>query len=193
MPEIVWKHYVGRGPEVEAYLIRWRQAEAEVKAARRALMEEYGASGVLPDTSRKGGVAGLLFWEKPDSTAVTSRLADGKTADGRSYYVAFPNMRTMEGKELARKLQSPALSMGQDLVVLMGLSCIADFTASANQTRTSLVWSSAEAVGNVVLVRMPADASRQHILGVAPKIPKYLKLISREKYDRIRAGEDVDA
>ena len=62
---------------------------------------------------------------------------------------------------------------------------MADFTASANQTSTSLVWSSATAVDGGIAVKMPADASKQHILGTPPKIPHFLKLIDKETYDNM--------
>lgn len=190
MPEIIWKYYVGRGQEVDGYLARYRQVRSEVEAARQALMEEYGAKGINAGDGGKGAATGLLFYEKNDNPAFTFSLSAAKAKDGRDVYVGFPNMRTLEGRELAKKLQAPNLVLGREneLVVMMGLSCMADFSASA-QTRSSIVWSSAQPAGDAILVKMPAEASKQRILGTAPRIPKYLKLIDKEKYESLLRGE----
>lgn len=187
MPEIIWKYYMAKGPEADEVLAKARQAWEAVKAGRESLMEEYHANGVLPGDRRKYTIAGLLYYEKPDFDFMIYTEAAQKTADGRTFYVARPKVNDMNGRELARKLAAPEVTFDRknELISLLGLACMADFTASANQTSTSLVWSSATAVDGGIAVKMPADASKQHILGTPPKIPHFLKLISKEAYDQM--------
>jgi len=185
MPEIIWKYYAGRGPEAEDVIARAKKAWNDVLAARQSLMEEYGANGILPGDKKRYTVAGLLFYEKPEFNFMTYAEATQKTADGKSFFVATPNLKNLDGRALAQKLAAPEVTFDRknELINLLDLSCMADFTASANQTSSSVVWSSAKAAGNTVLVAMPADASKQHILGKAPKMPKWMKLVKKAEYD----------
>ncbi len=191
MPEIQWKYYAGRGPEVNEILARMQQAWSSVQAARRSLMDEYGANGLMPGDRKRYTVTALLYYEKPPYNFMQCTLSSSKTPDGREYYIARPSLRHQEGRLLAEKLASPAVTFDQsnELINLLGVNCMADFKASANQTSSSMVWSSAERVEDVVLVRMPADVSKQHILGRAPKIPRFLKLVKKEIYEAALAGD----
>ena len=184
MPEIIWKYYLAKGPEADDVLSRAKQAWDGIKAHRESLMEEYKANGVLPGDRKKYTITGLLYYEKPDYDFMVFTESSQKTADGRSFFIARPKLNNMNGQELARKLAAPEVTFDRknELISLLGLACMADFTASANQTSTSLVWSSATAVDGGIAVKMPADASKQHILG---KIPHFLKLIDKETYDNM--------
>lgn len=185
MNEIVWKYYVGKGPEADELLARNRKAWSDVNAARRALADEYHADGLLPGDKKKYSIAGFLYYQKPNFDFMNFSESTHKTPDGRSYFTAVPNMRSQEGRDLALRLAAPEVTFerNKELINQLGLACMADFTALANQTSTSLVWSSATSVGDLILVNMPADVSKQHIIGTSPKIPKFLKLISKSDYD----------
>ena len=190
MPEIQWKYYLGRGPEVEEILENARKAWDDVNAARKALREEYKANGFIPGDKHRYTVTGFLYYEKPEFDFMKYTLAEG-TANGREFYRAVPNMRHLEGRSLAEKLASPEVTFDpkNELINLLKVNCVADFKASANQTSTSMVWSSAKALPGAVIVRMPADASKQHILGDVPKVPKFLKPIGKERYELLDAGD----
>lgn len=148
MPEIIWKYYLAKGPEADDVLSRAKQAWDGIKAHRESLMEEYKANGVLPGDRKKYTITGLLYYEKPDYDFMVFTESSQKTADGRSFFIARPKLNNMNGQELARKLAAPEVTFDRknELISLLGLACMADFTASANQTSTSLVWSSATAV-----------------------------------------------
>lgn len=192
MPEIQWKYYVGRGPEVEDILARAKKAWDDVLAARKALREEYQANGFIPGDRRRYTVTGFLYYEKPGFDFMKYQPSDVKENDPKpDFYRAYPNTRHLEGRQLAEKLASPAVTFDakNELVNLLGVNCMADFRASANQTSNSMVWSEAKQVENIVLVRMPADASKQHILGQAPRIPKFLKLVKKDVFDQLESGD----
>ncbi len=192
MADIQWKHYLGRGPEVEAILARARQAKDDVRGARRALMEEYEANGVLPGDRHRYTVTGLLYYERPGFEFMKYTLSETKTADGREFYIARPFMRHSRGKELAEKLASPAVTFDakNELVNLLGVNCMASIRDDSPRGGTQVVWSSAsELADRMVLVRLPASAPRQRILGIAPRIPTFLKLIKKERYDAQQAGD----
>lgn len=190
MPEIQWKYYLGRGSEAEAILWSAQKAWDDVLSARQVLREEYKANGFIPGDRRRYTITGFLYYEKPEYDFMKYTLAAG-TANGRQFYRAVPNMRHLEGRSLAEKLASPEVTFDpkNELINLLKVNCVADFRASANQTSTSMVWSSAKALPGAVIVRMPADVSKQQILGTAPKIPKFLKLIKKERYDLLDAGD----
>ncbi len=191
MAEVQWKHYLGRGSEVEDILARAGKARKDVLNARRSLMEEYEANGVLPGDRHRYTIAGLLYYKKPPFEFMEYTLADKKTADGREYYIARPSRRHVKGRELIEKLKAPevTLSPENEIVNMLGVSCMAQVKDDSPQGGTQLVWSSAEQVENIVLVRMPANAPRQRILGNSPKLPPYLKLIKKEVYDTLRSGD----
>ena len=181
MPEMQWKYYLGRGPEVEDILHRAQKAWDDVLAARQILRNEYQANGFIPGDKRRYTVTGFLYYEKPGFDFMKYTLSEASTSEQRSFYRAVPNLRHAEGKALAEKLASPEVTFDpkNELINLLGVNCMADFSASANQTTTSMVWSTAQPVANMVIVSMPADVSKQRILGKAPKIPKFLKLIKK--------------
>lgn len=188
MPVMQWKYYLGRGPEVEDILYRAKKAWDDVLTARQNLRAEYKANGFIPGDRKRYTITGFLYYEKPDYDFMKYSL--NEVENQRSFYRAVPNLRQQEGRLLAEKLASPEVTFSpkNELINLLGVNCMADFSASANQTTTSMVWSTALQVGNMVLVSMPADVSRQRILGRVPRIPKFLKLISKEKYDALAGG-----
>lgn len=190
MPEMQWKYYLGRGPEVEDILHRAQKAWDDVLAARQILRNEYQANGFIPGDKRRYTVTGFLYYEKPGFDFMKYTLSEASTFEQRSFYRAVPNLRHAEGKALAEKLASPEVTFDpkNELINLLGVNCMADFSASANQTTTSMVWSTAQPVANMVIVSMPADVSKQRILGKAPKIPKFLKLIKKDVYDELARG-----
>lgn len=192
MPEIQWKYYVGRGPEIDDIISQNKKAWNDVLSARAALMQDYQANGLMPGDKHRYTVVGLLYYEKPAFDYMKYTLAQIKTpSTQRDFYKAVPNLRHADGKVLAEKLASPDVTFDpkNELVNLLGVNCVADFRASANQTSSSMVWSSVEQVEHLLLVRMPADASRQHILGRVPKVPKFLKLIRKDDYDALLKGD----
>ncbi len=188
MPVMQWKYYLGRGPEVEDILYKAKKAWDDVLTARQNLRSEYKANGFIPGDRKRYTITGFLYYEKPGFDFMKYTLSE--LPDQPKFYRAVPNLRHAEGKVLAEKLASPDVTFfpQNELINLLGVNCMADFSASANQTTSSMVWSSAQQVGNMVIVSMPADVSKQRILGKAPKIPKFLKLISKEKYDALAGG-----
>ncbi|MDO5538391.1 MAG: hypothetical protein Q4F72_12795 [Desulfovibrionaceae bacterium] len=191
MAETQWKYYLGRGPEVDDILARAGKAKNDVASARHDLLEEYEANGFLPGDKHRYTVIGLLYFTKPAFEFMKYTLSESKTADGREYYIARPFLRHSKGKELAEKLASPAVTIdpANNLINLLGMSCMASIQSEMPQGGQTVVWSDAVQKENIVLVRLPANAPRQRILGAAPKIPPYLKLIKKEMYDALMGGD----
>ncbi len=193
MADIQWKHYLGFGPEVEQIVATARQAKQDVQNARRALVEEYEANGVLPGDKHRYTVAGLLYYIKPAFDFMKYTLSEVRTADGREFYIARPFLRNARGKELAEKLSSAAVTFDakHELVNLLGVNCMASIRDDSPRGGTQVVWSSAAALPGTssVIARLPAAAARQRILGNAPRIPSFLKLIKQDEYDALKAGD----
>ncbi len=189
--EVEWKYYLGQGPEVEALLAQADKAKADLKDARHALMEEYEANGVLPGDKLGYTITGLLYYEKPGFDFMKYNKADGTTKDGRSYYIARPFLRHAKGKELAEKLAAPEVTFEakNELINLLGMQCMASVRSDAPQGGQQVVWSKADRAGSMVLIKLPANVRRQTILGNAPKIPRYFKLIKQDKYEALLAGD----
>ncbi len=192
MAEAEWKYYLGQGPEVEAIVEKANKAKEDLRNARHALMEEYQANGVLPGDKLGYTIAGLLYYEKPSFEFMKYAQAEGTTKDGRTYFIARPFLRQAKGKELAEKLAAPEVTFDakNELINLLGMNCMASVKGDTPQNGQQVVWSKADQVGSMVLVKLPANVRRQSILGKTPKIPKYFKLIKeKEKYEALLAGD----
>lgn len=191
MAEIQWKYYLGRGPEVENIVARANKARKDVENARQALLDEYEANGFLPGDKHRNTVTALLYYKKPAFDCMRYTLAENKTSDGREYYIGRPFLRTSKGKELQDKLNSPDVTFDpkNNLINLLGMNCMATIQNEAPQGGSQVVWSSVQQVENIILVRLPANVARQRILGTSPKIPPYLKLIKKDVYEKLLAGD----
>ncbi len=191
MTEAEWKYYLGQGPEVEKILEAANKAKEDLRNARHALMEEYQANGVLPGDKLGYTIAGLLYYEKPSFEFMKYAQAEGTTKDGRTYFIARPFLRQAKGKELAEKLAAPEVTFNaqNELINLLGMDCMASVKGDSPQSGQQVIWSKADQAGSMVLVKIPANVRRQSILGKSPRIPKFLKLIKKEKYDALLAGD----
>ncbi|MDO4839241.1 MAG: hypothetical protein Q3990_01005 [Desulfovibrionaceae bacterium] len=191
MTEAEWKYYLGQGPEVEKILEAANKAKEDLRNARHALMEEYQANGVLPGDKLGYTIAGLLYYEKPSFEFMKYAQAEGTTKDGRTYFIARPFLRQAKGKELAEKLAAPEVTFNaqHELINLLGMDCMASVKGDSPQSGQQVIWSKADQAGSMVLVKIPANVRRQSILGKSPRIPKFLKLIKKDKYDALLAGD----
>ncbi len=191
MTEAEWKYYLGQGPEVEKILEAANKAKEDLRNARHALMEEYQANGVLPGDKLGYTIAGLLYYEKPSFEFMKYAQAEGTTKDGRTYFIARPFLRQAKGKELAEKLAAPEVTFNaqNELINLLGMDCMASVKGDSPQSGQQVIWSKADQAGSMVLVKIPANVRRQSILGKSPRIPKFLKLIKKDKYDALLAGD----
>ncbi len=191
MTEAEWKYYLGQGPEVEKILETANKAKEDLRNARHALMEEYQANGVLPGDKLGYTIAGLLYYEKPNFEFMKYAQAEGTTKDGRTYFIARPFLRQAKGKELAEKLAAPEVTFNaqNELINLLGMDCMASVKGDSPQSGQQVIWSKADQAGSMVLVKIPANVRRQSILGKSPRIPKFLKLIKKDKYDALLAGD----
>ena len=120
MPEIQWKYYVGRGPEIDDIISQNKKAWNDVLSARAALMQDYQANGLMPGDKHRYTVVGLLYYEKPAFDYMKYTLAQIKTpSTQRDFYKAVPNLRHADGKVLAEKFGFTAehiVSVAEDLL-----------------------------------------------------------------------------
>lgn len=111
------KHYfIGEGPEAEK-LISATMARREVATeARRALMQDYGADGLIKRDWDGGSIVGLGFKQKTDAPYLKG---GERVADGYAYY---PKLNTKAGKQLAKRLEDERLTFNASCFIIDALS-----------------------------------------------------------------------
>ena len=111
------KHYfIGEGQEAEK-LIAATLARREVATeARRKLMEDYGADGLIKRDWDGGIIVGLGFKQKTDAPYLKG---GEKVSDGYAYY---PKRNTKTGKELAKRLKDERLTFNASCFILDALA-----------------------------------------------------------------------
>ena len=99
------KHYfIGEGPEAEKLIAATLERREVATEARRKLMEDYGADGLIKRDWDGGRIIGLGFKKKTDAPFLKGCE---KVSDGYTYY---PKRNTKAGKELAKRLEDERLT-----------------------------------------------------------------------------------
>lgn len=129
-------YFIGTGPEAEALIAETTAKKNAVDEARRALCQEYGASGLI-EIERLGCVTGLVFDEKQSLPF----LKKERGVEGNRYGY-YPKLNTKAGKKLAAKLEQPGLvfDVSDHLIKTLKLSrCVAG--PAATRTGMALYYS----------------------------------------------------
>ena len=104
-------YYIGEGPEAEKIIAATLARREVATEARRKLMEDYGADGLV-ESGWNGKVFGLGFKQKVKGG---ERVADG--------YAYYPKINTKAGKHLAKRLfEDERLTFNASCFILDALS-----------------------------------------------------------------------
>jgi hypothetical protein len=108
--------FIGEGPENDAYVQQFMQQANTVEKARKALTDEYGASGLL---IQNGQPVGLGYSEKQNE-----KFLKWETTIQQGYYSYYPDRRTRKGKELYERLADSSLyfSISDTIIKTLNLS-----------------------------------------------------------------------
>ena len=100
------KHYfIGEGPEAEKLIAATLERREVATEARMALMQDYGADGLIKRDWDGGSIVGLGFKQKTDAPYLKG---GERVADGYAYY---PKLNTNAGKQLAKRLEDGGRTM----------------------------------------------------------------------------------
>lgn len=100
MSEIVYQHYIGKGPEAEAIIAEANEKHAAFIAAADAFKEEHGFESLWQDW---GGVGGPAFKKRLDNEAARTKGLKFH-AYGNAGYAYSPSRGSTLGKSLKAAL-----------------------------------------------------------------------------------------
>lgn len=126
------KHfYIGEGPEADALVAEVLEREKVTHEARKALISEYEADGLILSVWNDGKVTGLAF------NKLTSRpYLKGETrTSGEEGYGYYPKLSTKEGKRLAQKLEAEELTFSASKFYSTGSSFTESLQAPHSPSR----------------------------------------------------------
>ena len=109
-------YYIGEGPEAEKLIAATLARHEVATEARMALMQAYGADGLIKRNWDGGSIVGLGFKQKTDAPYLKG---GEKVSDGYAYY---PKRNTKSGKELAKRLEDERLIFNASCFILDALS-----------------------------------------------------------------------
>ena len=107
-------YYIGEGSQAEELIAETLERENVAREARKTLMAEYEADGLVLSVWDHGKVAGLAF-DKPTSRPYLKRETELSNGKGYGYY---PKLNTKEEKRLSTlQITFCALSMALAMVL----------------------------------------------------------------------------
>lgn len=166
-------YYIGEGPEAEKLIAATLEQSKVSEEARRALMADYGADGVIESRGFNNTVVGLGFKEKIDVPFLKGHeLLSG----GYAYY---PKRNTKDGKELAKRLNDKRLSFDHSRFILDYLK--------ANRTvieGTKVIMSAACISEDMkkILVVIPGVAEKVPFSDPFPAVPEWLQEVKESEF-----------
>lgn len=168
------KHfYIGEGHEADALVAETLKKEESSYAARRALISEYDADGLmLADNWGNSEVSGLAFFER------TSRpYLKGETPLREGGYGYHPRLSTKEGKRLAQKIKAEELNFSASHFILNKL-CL---HRKAIVGRV-LCWSVAGVASRKIIVSIPGATKDEQGGDSFPSIPSWLREVKESEW-----------
>lgn len=175
------KHfYIGEGPEAEELIAETLARGNVVSEARKALITEYEADGLILSRWNNGKVAGLAF-EKPTSRPYLKGETRTLGHEGYGYY---PKLNTKEGKRLASRLSSEELTFSMSKFILDKLHLHRLVTGPSHVSRTgcALYYSVAGIVSGKVLVSIPGGKEREGGEDPFPEVPAWLREVKESEW-----------
>jgi hypothetical protein len=160
--------FIGEGPENDAYVQQFMQQADTVEKARKALTDEYGASGLL---IQNGQPVGLGYSEKQNE-----KFLKWETTIQQGYYSYYPDRRTRKGKELYERLADSSLyfSISDTIIKTLKLS-----RWVFNEGGLYRAW--AEIRNYRICVSIPVG-NGGYGDGPMPEVPSWLKEVTERKW-----------
>lgn len=172
-----WKFYLGDGPEAEELIRAAEKRRKTAYASRKALMEEYGADGLILSSGFTYGQPIALGYHEKQSR----RYLRGETPCKDGYYY-FPKLSTKAGKELAARLEDPDMLFDRSdhVIHTLGLFHI-EHGEMVSPGKFRTYQSAAAYGGGVVLVRIPCreNGDREQVF---QKIPAWLREVKESEF-----------
>lgn len=176
------KHYfIGEGPEAEELIAVARKKELAVWEARRAVVEDYDADGLMESVWRDGSVTGLAF-----ITQVKRPYLKGETKlandEGYGYY---PKKSTKEGKKLAKRLEEENMKFKMSNFIIEFLNLERAVTGPAmggSRYGYRIYYSVAGIVRNKVLVSIPGSKDPEKCKDTFPVIPEWMREVKESEW-----------
>lgn len=163
------KHYfIGEGPEAEKLIAATLERQEVATEARRKLMEDYGADGLIEGGWNSKKVFGLGFKQKADAPYLKG---GERVADGYAYY---PKLNTKAGKQLAKRLEDERLTFNASCFILDALSI------SRMVFEVRKIFEAAAGVTEdlkKILVIIPASEE-----GPFPAVPEWLREVKESEF-----------
>lgn len=176
------KHfYIGEGPQADALVAEVLEREKVTHEARKALISEYKADGLILSVWNNGKVTGLAF-NKPTSRPYLKGETRTSGEEGYGYY---PKLNTKEGKRLAQKLEAEELAFSASKFILdkLRLHRIATGPHSASRTGHAVYYSVAVSVSEKILVKIPGGKKPEYEGGNPfPSIPSWLREVKESEW-----------
>ena len=168
------KHYfIGEGQEAEKLIAATLARHEVATEARRALMQDYGADGLIECGGFNNVVIGLGFNKKTDAPFLKGhKLLSG----GYAYY---PKRNTKAGKELAKRLDDKKISFDRSRFILDYLK------ASRTVIEGTKVIMSAACISEDmkrILVVIPGVTEKVPFSDPFPAVPEWLREVKESDF-----------
>lgn len=173
-------YYIGEGPQAEDLISETREREDIARKARKALMAEYEADGLVLSVWGEGKVTGLAF-DKPTNRPYLkgeTELSNGKG------YGCYPKLNTKEGKRLAQKFEAEELTFSMSKFILDKLRLHRMVSGPGGPSRTGyiLYHSVAGIISGKVLVSIPGSKENGHGKTPFPEVPAWLREVKESEW-----------
>lgn len=173
-------YYIGEGPEADALVAEVREKDAATAAAHKTLCEEYESDGLILSRHRKGKPAGLGFKEKHTLPFLKGEMP---LSEGYAYY---PRLNCKAGKELAAKLNDPALEFSVSDYITKKLKVVRWVAGphAASRTGMAMYMSAAGIVNGKLLVTIPGGDENAENGGGDPMpiVPAWLREVKESEW-----------
>lgn len=173
-------YYIGEGPQAEELIVETLERENVAREARKALIADYEADGLILSVWRDGKVTGLTF-DKPTSRPYLKGETRLSNREGYGYY---PKLNTKEGKRLAKRLEAEELTFSQSNFILdkLRLRRTVAGPSSASRTGCALYYSVAGIVSGKVLVSIPGGKEWEEGEDPFPEVPAWLREVKESEW-----------
>lgn len=173
-------YYIGEGSQAEELIAETRERGNVARKARKALMAEYEADGLVLSVWDDGKVAGLAF-DKPTSRPYLKGETKLSNGGGYGYY---PKLNTNEGKRLAQKFDAEELTFSMSKFILdkLRLHRIVSGPGGPSRTGYILYHSVAGIISDKVLVSIPGSKDREHGRDPFPEVPAWLREVKESEW-----------
>ena len=173
-------YYIGEGSLAEKFIAVALERENVAREARKSLMVEYEANGLILSAWDDGEVAGLVF-DKPTSRPYLKRKTRLSSGEGYGYY---PKLNTKEGKRLAQKLEAKELTFSLSDFILdkLHLHRMVAGPNSLSRTGCAIYRSAAGIISGKVLVSIPGSKDREHGGDPFPEVPAWFREVKESEW-----------